>query len=116
MELTVTHEQGRVPITILELQGFVNLGSTAVLEDKARQEHAAGMHYLLIDLSGVSSLTSAGLRAIHLINNLLSSNPPADAASAEQQEQPDSKPISPYKGLCHSGSMVVQYFNVANTL
>ena len=46
--------------------------SAAVLEEKARQEHASGMHYLLIDLSEVSSMTSVGLRAIRMINNLLS--------------------------------------------
>ncbi len=99
MEINVIQKEARVPITTFQVEGQINMGTTKILEDRTRQELAAGMHFLLIDLSQVTSLTSAGLRTIHMINNLLSSNPPADAAPIEEQEPADSKPISPYLKL-----------------
>ena len=60
MDVRVEHEQGRVPITVFYVQGQVNMGSVGQLEQMARAEYDQGMRNLLIDLSEVSSLTSAG--------------------------------------------------------
>lgn len=113
MEITVIQKEGRVPITIFQVEGQINMGTTKILEDRARQEINAGTHYLLIDLSRVTSLTSAGLRTIHLINNLLSSNPPADAVPEKQQESTDSKPISPYLKLLNPQPDIRRVLNVS---
>jgi hypothetical protein len=40
MNIRVTHEQGRVPVTVFTIQGQINLGSTAQLEQMARAEVA----------------------------------------------------------------------------
>jgi anti-anti-sigma factor len=77
MNITVTQEQGRVPVTIFHVEGRVNMGSAQELEEKARSAYADGMRDLLIDLSGVLSMTSAGLRAIHVIFKLLEDKPVA---------------------------------------
>jgi anti-anti-sigma regulatory factor len=71
------------------------------------------MHYLLIHLSRVTSLTSAGLRTIHLINNLLSSNPPTDTVLKQQQEPAGSKPISPYLKLLNPQPEIRRVLNVS---
>jgi len=71
MEITLSKEQGRVPVTVLHVTGRVNLGTAEQLQDKARETIQAGTVDLLLDLSGVESLTSAGLRAIHQIYQLL---------------------------------------------
>jgi len=113
MEITVIQKEGRVPVTFFQVEGQINMGSTEELEDRARQEHAAGMHYLLIDLSQVTSLTSAGLRTIHLINNLLSSNPPADAAPDEEQEFGGAKSTSPYLKLLNPQSDTRRVLNIS---
>jgi anti-anti-sigma regulatory factor len=113
MELTITQEEGRVPVTIFRIEGQINMGSHKILEDKARQELGAGMHYLLIDLSQVTSLTSAGLRTIHLINNLLSSNPPADATDVEEQELGGAKSISPYLKLLNPQPNISRVLSVS---
>lgn len=113
MEITVIQKEGRVPIAIFQVEGQINMGTTNILEEKARQEITAGTHYLLIDLSQVTSLTSAGLRTIHLINNLLASNPPADAAFVDQTEQSGSKPISPYLKLLNPQPDIRRVLNIS---
>ncbi|MBI5304975.1 MAG: STAS domain-containing protein [Chloroflexi bacterium] len=64
MDIILAQETGRVPVTLFRLQGQLNLGSVAQLEAHAKQAYDSGARYLLIDLSGVSSLTSAGMRAV----------------------------------------------------
>ena len=62
MNIRVSQEQGRVPITVYRLEGRVNLGNADELERMAQQAHADGMRDLIIDLETVTSLTSAGMR------------------------------------------------------
>ena len=73
MEITVSQEVGRVPVTVFEVSGFINLGSASQLEQKAQEESRAGMRYLLLDLSEVESMSSAGLRSILTISKMLAS-------------------------------------------
>jgi len=75
MNINVTQTQGRIPVTVFHVQGRVNMGSAQELEEKARSAYAGGMRDLLIDLSEVLSMTSAGLRAIHVIFKLLEDKP-----------------------------------------
>lgn len=67
----VSQVKGRVPITVLALQDRLNLGNIAELEKAARDAYTAGARNLLIDLSKVPSLTSAGIRAILVIHKML---------------------------------------------
>jgi anti-anti-sigma regulatory factor len=71
-ELTITTSQiqGNVPVTILHLSGHLHGNTEGQLLDYARQAQEDGSKYLLLDLSGLEVLTSAGLRAIHNIFNL----------------------------------------------
>jgi anti-anti-sigma factor len=84
MNIRVAHEQGRVPVTVFYVQGQINLGSTAQLEQLARAEFDNGMRDLLIDLSETSSLTSAGLRTLHMLYRLLD-DPSPDASGARRK-------------------------------
>ena len=67
----VSQVQGRVPVTVLELQGRVNLGNAMELEQAALQAYNTGARDILIDLSKAPSLTSAGIRSILTIHKLL---------------------------------------------
>jgi anti-anti-sigma factor len=69
--VTVSKAQGRVPVTVLQLQDRVNLGNTAELEQAARQAYAAGGRDMVIDLSKAPSLTSAAIRSILAIYKML---------------------------------------------
>jgi anti-anti-sigma factor len=69
--VVVSQAQGRIPVTVLQLQDRVNLGNTAELEQAARQAFDAGGRDILIDLSKAPSLTSAGIRVIMRIHKML---------------------------------------------
>lgn len=86
MEIKVSDEPGRVPVTLMEVNGRINLGSAGELEQKARELHAAGARNLILDLSGAPSVTSAGLSAILAIYKLY--NNVGLAAKAPEAERP----------------------------
>jgi len=60
-----------VPVTVLQLQGRINLGNTKELEQAAREAFVAGGRDMVIDLSKAPSLTSAGVRTIQVIRKML---------------------------------------------
>lgn len=78
MEITAWRETGHRPVTILQLKG--DLTAEEPLEARARAAFAEGARDIVLDLSHVSFISSAGLRAIHTIYMLLRG---ADAADAE---------------------------------
>jgi len=67
----VLHTEGRVPVTIFELQDRVNLGNTAELEQAGKEAYANGTRDLIIDISKVDSFTSAGIRALLVIYKMM---------------------------------------------
>lgn len=69
MEITVLQEQGKVPVTVFKIKG--NVTSDVELQEQAQKAHASGTHYILLDLSEVPYMSSAGLRALHSIFSLL---------------------------------------------
>jgi anti-anti-sigma factor len=64
MEIKVSQVQGRVPVTLLSVEGRINLGNAEELEARARQERTNGARDILVDMSQVPSITSAGLRSL----------------------------------------------------
>jgi anti-anti-sigma factor len=69
MEIAVSQAQGRVPVTVFRLKG--DLANEQPLESTARQAYESGTRYLLLDLSDVPFISSAGLRALHVIYTML---------------------------------------------
>jgi anti-anti-sigma factor len=94
MEIVLSQEQGRVPVTVFRVTGRVNLATAEPLQDKARETIQAGARDVLLDLSGVDSLTSAGLRAIHQIYQLLHVDS-ATAQSVGAAKSPHLKLLNP---------------------
>jgi anti-anti-sigma factor len=70
----VSQSEGRVPVTVFELQDRVNLGNTAELEQVAREAYAGGTRDLVLDISKVDSFTSAGIRALLVIYKMFAGN------------------------------------------
>jgi anti-anti-sigma factor len=67
----ISQAQGRVPVTIFQLQDRVNLGNYEELEQIAKDAYDNGMRDLIIDLSQTPSLTSIGVRALVVIHKML---------------------------------------------
>ena len=80
MTLTISAEEvsGRVPITVLALEGELDASNFEQLIDEARQLYERGTRHLLIDLSGLSFIASSGLVALHSIVRTMRGEPPPD--------------------------------------
>ena len=68
-DLTITSEQRQadVPVTIFHLRGWLDAQSEEQLLEAARTSYDGGARYLLLDMSELDTLTSAGMRAIQKV-------------------------------------------------
>ncbi len=64
MEISVSQEQGRVPVTILGIKGEINAETADQFLAAVQQAYAQGPCDLLLDLSQVSYISSWGIRAL----------------------------------------------------
>jgi anti-anti-sigma regulatory factor len=112
LNITTSQIQGEVPVTILHLSGHLHGSTEPELLDRARQALEDGSKYLLLDLSGVEVLTSAGLRAIHNIFNLFT--PQSDKTTIRQHGEEPYK--SPYFKLVCPNPDIYYVLNIAGFL
>jgi anti-anti-sigma factor len=71
MDIQVTTEQGRVPVTVMHVNGNIDTQTYEQFQAKAEELIDGGARYLLIDLARTPFVSSAGLRALHHIFNKL---------------------------------------------
>ena len=112
LNITASQIQGDVPVTILHLNGHLHGSTEPELLDRARQAKEDGSKYLLLDLSEVEVLSSAGLRAIHNIFNLFT--PQSDVQIIKQHGAEPYK--SPYFKLVCPNPDVYYVLNIAGFL
>ena len=67
MEITVSQEKGRVAVAVIKVAGQLDGQTYKNLIDKAREVYNSGMHDLLLDLSELTYISSAGLASLHTI-------------------------------------------------
>jgi anti-anti-sigma factor len=67
MNITVSQAQGRVPVTVVHLEGQMDGQNYQELIAKARELLKGGARDFLIDLSALIYLSSAGLVALHTV-------------------------------------------------
>ena len=112
LNITASQIQGEVSVTILHLSGHLHGNTEQQLIDRARQAYEDGSTHILLDLSGLEILTSAGLRAIHNIFNLLT--PQSDVTVIRQHGEEPYK--SPYFKLVCPNPDVYYILNIAGFL
>jgi anti-anti-sigma factor len=84
MEIKVSTEQARVPVTVIHVDGNIDSSTYDAFKTKASEAIAGGARYILVDLSHAPFVSSAGLRAIHSIfNELRSLNPDTNLSEEE---------------------------------
>ena len=81
MEISVSTQQGSVPITVVQPHGDVDASNYAGLVAKVESLQKDGARDFLMDLSDVPFMSSAGLVALHSIAVLLRGEKPADPQS-----------------------------------
>ncbi len=79
MSIRVSAEQSRVPVTVFHITGEVNVDTADRLQAQAREAYDSGTRNLVLDLSRVPYISTAGLRAIHATYTLLRSHGPDES-------------------------------------
>jgi anti-anti-sigma factor len=83
MDIQVFTENGRVPITVMHVDGNIDAQTYQQFQSKAEELIDNGTHYLLVDLSHSPFMSSAGLRALHQIFNNLRAHDTENPVSEE---------------------------------
>ena len=87
MEIKVSTENGRVPVTVLHVEGNIDSGSYEEFEFQVDKLIKEGARYILIDLAQAPFVSSAGLRALqHIFKQLhsLHSDPNLNTEETKQ--------------------------------
>ena len=99
LNITVSQEQGQVPVTVFHLVGDIDGSSYEELQTQANLAYEAGTHYLLLDLTKVKYMSSAGLRALHNIFDLLNAGASEETQKKMKRGILDGSYKSPYLKL-----------------
>jgi anti-anti-sigma factor len=84
MEIKVSTENGRVPVTLMHVDGNIDSSTYEAFQKKAEESIKAGSRHILVDLSHVKFVSSAGLRALHnLFNELRALDPDSNLTDEE---------------------------------
>jgi anti-anti-sigma factor len=97
---SVEQVQGAVPITVFHLRGWLDAQSEAQLVEWASEAYEKGTRYLLLDLSELDTLTSAGMRAIQKVYKLYT---PAGASKEHPRLKMSGAPPQVYHALKITG-------------
>ena len=113
-ELTITTSQiqGDVSATVIHLQGHLHGATEQNLLDRARQAYEDGARYLLLDMSGLDVLSSAGLRAIQNIFKLFTPDDDVDV----MRQHGDEPYKSPYLKIVCSKPEIYYILNITGFL
>lgn len=111
MEIVISQERGRVPVTVFRLKG--DLREDEKLETLVRKSFEAGTRYMLMDLTEVPHVSSRGLRILHQTYTLLRSDARHMSDEAVKQglrdgtyKSPNLKLLNPSKAVTKVLSLV----------
>lgn len=112
LSITTSQIQGDVAVTVLHLKGHLHGATETPLLDRARQAREDGAKYILLDLSELEVLSSAGLRAIQSIFKLYT--PPEDVEAMNKRGDEPYK--SPFLKIVCPNPQIYYIFNIAGFL
>jgi len=84
MEIKVSTENGRVPVTVLHVDGNIDASTSETFQAKAKELIDSGTRYILVDLAHVPFISSAGLRVLNdVFNELRALHPDANLSEED---------------------------------
>ena len=113
MNITISQEMGKIPVTVFRLEGDINMESAPQIEEQARQAHAAGMRNMVIDLTDVAYMSSAGIRLLNGLFNMLRTDTPAERPEAMHQGMLAGTFKSPHLKLVNPTKRVMEVLKMA---
>ena len=99
MDITVTQQSGRVPVSVFQINGDIDSTTYQQVQAQIEQVVQNGAHDLVLDLSKVGYLSSAGIRLLSHLFNLLRGNLPQESEEAMKQGVRDGTFKSPHLKL-----------------
>jgi anti-anti-sigma regulatory factor len=78
MEIGIQQAQGKVNVTVLDIRGDLDGSTYQDLIAKAQEVYKGGAHYVLLDMTNMPYMSSAGLVALHSIALILRGENPPD--------------------------------------
>lgn len=70
MEIIVSQENGAVPVSVLHMKGDLDASSYLELVNTAQMLYDEGVRYLVLDLTDLAFISSAGLASLHIVTKL----------------------------------------------
>ena len=113
MEIREWQEVGRVPVTVFHLKGELNVSTYEMLQEQARAAHANGARDLILDLSEITYVSSAGIRALQSVFNQFRGATPAESDEAMRKGLSDGTFRSPHVKLVNPLPRVVEVLKIA---
>jgi hypothetical protein len=106
MDVTVSQAQGRVQVTIFSITGPVT--DNQELEALAQTAYDSGARNILLDLTNVPYMATAGLRALHAIFTLLRADTPEESDAATKAGIAAGTFLSPHLKLLKPSAHVLE--------
>src|SRR4030095_3181533 len=110
--ITTSQIQGDVSVAVFHLKGHLHGPTERELLDRARQSYEDGLKHILLDLTDLEVLSSAGLRAIQNIFKLFT--PQEDVAIIQQHGEEPYK--SPYLKMVCPNPQIYYILNITGFL
>jgi len=115
MEIKVSTQNGRVPITIMHIDGNLDSSSYIKFQAKAEELIKSGARYILVDLAHSPYVSSAGFRVLNQIFKELNAiHPDSNLSETEMKKGiSDGSYKSPYLKLLNLSNETKTVFTTA---
>jgi anti-anti-sigma factor len=70
MEINVTQEKGKVPVSAVHIKGDLDASSYLELVNTAQKLYNVGVRSLLLNLTDLAFISSAGLASLHIVTKM----------------------------------------------
>ena len=70
MEIKVSQENGTVPVSVIHIKGDLDASSYLELVNTAQKLYDEGTRYMVLDLTDLAFISSAGLASLHMVTKL----------------------------------------------
>lgn len=113
MEITVSQENARVPVTVFHIKGDIDAETYEQLEGQVQQAIQSGAHYMVLDLAGVPYVSSYGIRGISQIFTWLRDSEHGEDDQSLSQGLRDGKFKSNHLKLAHPTQQVQRVLSMS---
>ena len=81
LQIKQSQHEGRLPVTVFELVGELDSSNVERFQTETQQAIEAGTHYVLLDISQMTYISSGGLRALFKLAKALSAQDGTESGS-----------------------------------